>query len=78
MKDTDARLLASNNFQKHKSTWLTLETMYMKGSYVIEINDPDFDVQLTEDEQTLLEKTLKEKEGLVEWHGWYEVNTITL
>lgn len=77
MKDTDARLLASKYYQKHKSTWLVHETMYMKGSFVIAIDDPDFDVGLTEEEKTVLERALTEKEGLVECHGWYEVNTIT-
>lgn len=81
MKDTDKRLLASKYYLegdngKHIETWLKPETMYANGPFVKPMDDPEFDVELTEEEKVRLEVILKDKGEDVAEHGWYEVNTI--
>ena len=74
---TDERLIGSMFFEKQKDEWLSGDVMYGRGSFMVRITDPEFDIELTDGERTALSKVLGEDTGdeVVE-HGWYDVNYI--
>jgi hypothetical protein len=76
-RDTNVRLTQSAYYNARKDTWLSVDTMYGKGSYMNKIIDPYFDVDLTYQELLSLDMIIQQHHDIVLEHGWYEVNTVT-
>jgi hypothetical protein len=71
--ELENRLLISNYFKKHKSTWYSPELH--KTNYAKLILDPDFNIELTIQEYDKLDLFLQQiPRHKIEHHGWYEVN----
>lgn len=74
---TDKRLLQSHYFNVRKHDWLSADAMYGHGSYSKKILDPDFDVELTNEEKCHLDMAIQQNPNTIQEHGWYDVNTIS-
>ena len=72
-KETDDRLCASKYYKAREESWLTGEINCKQ--FVRPINDDEFDVLLTDDEQQKLKNILDN--NTVETHGWFETNVIS-